>query len=74
MPLDSNFGDQIFNARCLGWDREFSWRPRRCYRSQRWIWFEYGYVGTAIFTGPGEPVFEHRWHHSDEHLLWILSR
>lgn len=74
MPLDSNFGDQIFNARCLGWERAFAWRPHRCHLSKRLIWLRYAYVGTAMYTGPGEPIFEHRWHDDIEHLIWALKR
>ena len=74
MPLDDNFGDQIFNARCLGWELVFAWLPHRCHLSKRWIWFKYAYVGTAIYTGPGDDIFEYRWHEKLEHLVWALKR
>ena len=47
--------------------------PRRCYRSDRRIWGR-AVCGTAVWTGPGEPVVEQRWLHRDEGLIMMLKR
>lgn len=46
--------------------------PRRCYRSDRWIWGP-AVTAEAIWTGPGEPIRERRWLHRDEGLITILK-
>ena len=74
MPLDNNFGDQLFNARCLGWSYEFAWRPHRCHISRRWLWLRYAYVGSAAHRKGDDLYFEHRWHEKHEHLIWALKR
>ena len=54
---------------------EYRWSlwPRRCYRSQRWIWGR-GVLATAVWTGPGDPITECRWLHRDEGLLMHLMK
>jgi len=54
---------------------EYLWSlwPRRCYRSQRWIW-GLGIRAEAMWTGPGEPIVERRWLHRDEGCLLMLKR
>ena len=73
MPLDilSDLDHFYYRAH---WKLKFSLWPRRCARSGRRIWFEQAYQGTAMYTGPGELVYEHHWHTIDEHLLWLLTR
>lgn len=55
------------------WRLTFAWKPHRCIRSNRIIWLKYGYLGTAMYTGPGEPVYEYNWHTVEEHLIWTLT-
>ena len=74
MPLDSNFGDNLFNSRCLGWERSFAWLPRRCHLSKRWIWLQSAWVGSAMFIVGDHFVFEHRWHHPVSHTWWLLKQ
>jgi hypothetical protein len=76
MPLDSKFGDNLFNSKCLGWERAFAWLPHRCEISKRIIWMKYAYVGTAIYVNPltNGLAFEHRWHHKNAHLVWLLKK
>jgi hypothetical protein len=31
--------------------------------------FEYAYVQTAMWTGPGDDLFEHRWYDKNEFLI-----
>ena len=73
MPLDNNFGDKIFHSKVV-WNTEFAWLPHRCQLSNRIIWLEFAVRGTAIYTGPGEPVIEHRWYNSQQHLIWLLKK
>jgi uncharacterized cupin superfamily protein len=56
------------------WQETFAWLPHVCKRSGRRIWLERAYQGTAMYTGPGEPVYEHHWHSSKEHLIWLLTK
>lgn len=56
-----------------GWQFVFVVWPRRCSLSGDWIWFEHAYRGTAMWTGPGTPIIEHKWHERHEHLLWKLK-
>ena len=66
--------DDWFYSRCLGWKLKFAFLPKKCILSGKTIWLEYAYVGLAMFTGPGEPIFETNWHKKDEHLLWLLKK
>jgi len=56
------------------WQERFAWWPQRCTRSGQRIWLKPAFQGTAVYTGPGEPVYEHHWHTNEEHLLWLLTR
>lgn len=55
------------------WGLKFAFLPHRCYISDRLILFKYAYRGTAIWTGPGDDVVEHRWHTVEEHLIFKLK-
>jgi len=73
LPLDGNFcGDTYFYQKAV-WRRRFSWLPHRCDCSGRIIWLAFGYLGTAMYTGPGTPVFEYHWHHEYEHVVWLIK-
>ena len=72
MPLDSliyETNDAAFKRRCVGWELQYSFLPRRCYYTGKYLWLRKAYMGTAIVTGPGEPVFEHRWCDKDSYLF-----
>lgn len=62
-----------FYSLCRGWQLKFALLPKTCDITGKKIWFEYAYKGTAMYTGPGEPIFEHRWHDRAEHLIWRLK-
>lgn len=48
--------------------------PCRCEISGRRLWpGTLAYRGRAMYTGPGEPVFETRWHDRTEHIIWQLK-
>jgi hypothetical protein len=68
MPLD-NFFDDSFKRLCIGWELSFCLWPKRCYYSKKLLWLELTYKGTAMITGPGEPLFYYRWVDRNEYLL-----
>ncbi len=69
MPLDRMFDDDFFKRRCIGWQLKWSLWPRRCFYTKKRLWFTLAYKGTAMITGPGEPVFEYRWCERHEYLF-----
>jgi hypothetical protein len=69
MPLDNMFDDDQFKRRCIGWKLKFSLIPRRCFYTGKYLWFKLAYKGTAMITGPGEPLFEYRWCDRYEYLF-----
>lgn len=65
MPLDSlgfnpTQNDWLFYKRA-NWYYKFSWLPHRCEISKKIIWFKRAYRGIAMYTGPGDPIFEYKW-------------
>lgn len=73
MPLDSLYGARSSFYYKAGWELKFAWMPHRCIRSGKIIWFTFGYMGTAMYTGPGTPVYEYNWHTEEDHLIWLLK-
>jgi hypothetical protein len=63
---------EAFRARSI-WRLRFVWKPRRSAITGRWLWLRYAYEGTAMYTGPGEAVFEFRYHEPAEHIIWQLK-
>ena len=55
------------------WRRRFAWLPHRCLLTNERIWLEFAYRGTAVWTGPGDPVLEHQWHRTKHHVVWLLK-
>ena len=73
LPLDI-FNDLDYFYYRAQWKLTFALWPRRCVRSGRRIFCEPAYQGTAMYTGPDEPIYEHHWHSSEQHLLWLLTQ
>ena len=65
--------DDAFYNRAY-WRQRFMWWPRRSALTGRWLWLRRAYEGTAMWTGPGTPVFEFRYHEPKEHLIWSLKK
>ena len=55
------------------WRLKFIWWPKRSAITGRWLWLCHAYEGIAMYHGPGETVFEFRYHESKEHLIWNLK-
>ena len=68
MPIPFMDND-YFKSRCLGWELKFSFFPRRCFYTGKYLWLKLAYRGTAMITGPGEPIFEDRWCEKREYLF-----
>lgn len=64
----------MFNNRRIGHDKKRSWLPRRCYISNRQLWFKKCDVIHCMVTGPGEPVFETYWCDSKEFIFYELRK
>lgn len=74
MPLDSNFGNNLFYSQ-VKWKLAFAFLPHRCQLSGKFIWLKLAYHGTAAYrAGDFDAVYEHRWHDSTEHLIWALKK
>jgi len=56
------------------WEERFALTPQRCDLTKKRIWLKKGFVGAAVWTGPGSPVWEYRWHDAQEHMMWLLKR
>ena len=70
MPMDSLLWDNdTFKRRCVGWHLEFTFFPKRCHYTGKYLWLKPAYKGMAMVTGPGEPVFEYRWCEKDTYLF-----
>jgi hypothetical protein len=63
-----------FYDKIIGTELKFAWLPKRCDISGERIWLKYGYRLTRIITGPGESIFEYRWHDKNTHIMWKLTR
>lgn len=74
MPLDQVLSYDPFYDRMIGSELKFAWLPQTCHLSGKRIWLKRGYLLIRMITGPGDPIFEYRWHDKHEHLIWKLSR
>ena len=63
----------VFRQRCVGTELKFALLPRRCFLSNKQLWFRRAYCQTAMWTGPGDPAFEHRWYDPREFLIAKLK-
>ena len=63
-----------FYEKMIGTEYKFVWLPQRCDLSGKRIWLKKGYRLTRLITGPGDTIFEHRWHDKNEHIIWKLKR
>lgn len=73
LPRDHT-DDDIFYRHCIGRQLKFVWLPKTCHVSGKKLWLENAYRETAIFTGPGDPIFENRWYSKVEFLILNLKR
>jgi hypothetical protein len=72
MPIPGMADNDSFYNRAY-WRLTVLWWPKRSALTRRWLWLRPVYEGTAMWTGPGTPVFEFRYHEPAEHLIWRLK-
>ena len=53
---------------------KFSFWPRRCYNTGRWLWLETVMRGRAIWNGPGDYIVDDRWYDSNEALIMMIKK
>jgi len=64
-----DYANDIFKLRCIGTEYKFVWFPKRCYLSGKKVWLKKAYCQIAMYTGPGDHVFEYRWYSKSEFLM-----
>ena len=69
---NDRWNDEAFHSRAY-WRLRFMWLPKRSAITGRRLWLRFVYEGTAMWTGPGDPVFEFRYHEPMEHIIWQLK-
>ena len=47
--------------------------PRSCAETGKLLWFTLAYRATRVWTGPGDPIFEHRWYDRNEFVILRLK-
>lgn len=76
MPLDNlmytNHLGEYFYQKAI-WYPKFVWWPKRCALSNQRMWLKIAYKGTAMWTGPGSPVFEYKWISKEDFLFARLA-
>jgi hypothetical protein len=73
MPQITGY-DPFYSRLLIETEFTFAWLPKKCHISGKRIWLKYGYRLTRIITGPGDSIFEYRWHDKVEHLIWKLKQ
>lgn len=63
-----------FDSHCIGKQYKLVLWPRECFLTGRRLWLEKAIVRTAMWTGPGTPVYESRWYDPQEYMLWELTK
>lgn len=58
---------------CIGTELKFVLLPKKCFLSGKIIWLTKTYKQTAMYTGPGDIIFEHRYYDKKEFLLAKLK-
>ena len=73
MPQTESY-DSFYSKMMIGTEFKFAWLPETCYLTGNRIWLKKAYRMTRIITGPGESIFEHKWHSKNAHIMWLLKR
>ena len=60
--------------RVYGWKLKLCLMPKKCFLSNKQLWFEYAYYGENYITGPGDPVIQRFWVSKEDFMLWQLKR
>lgn len=66
--------DSIGNSLArMQWKYKFALWPRRCARSNNWIWLKRAYHGHRWVAGPGEPILISSWLTPEEFTMFQLQ-
>ena len=63
-----------FDRHSIGTQLKFVFFPKRCHASGKLLWLELAYRKTAMWIGPGDAIFEHRWYSKLEYIIEQLKR
>lgn len=58
-----------FQGYCIETKLQFLFLPRKCSLSGKLIWLTLAYKKIAMYTGPGETIFETRYYDRHEYLI-----
>jgi len=61
-----------FERHSIGTEIKFTYLPKRCYITGKWLWLKKAVRKVALWTGPGDSIFEYRWYDKDEYLFYKL--
>ena len=73
MFYKDNLNYDGFNSHCIDTKLKFVFLPKQCHISKKVLWLEFAYRKTAMWTGPGDPIFEHRWYSKLEYIIEQLK-
>ena len=65
--------DDSFNRFRVGTALKFTWFPKRCHFTGKILWMKFAYKQTAMYSGPGDVIFEERWYDKKEFLIAKLK-
>jgi len=71
--VDGMYAFDTFDDHCIKKEFKFLFFPKRCCVTGKKMWLTKAYKRTAMWTGPGEPLYEHRWYDKDQYLFLMLK-
>ena len=63
-----------FEKHSIGTELKFVFFPKQSHVSGKYIWLEFAYRKVAMWTGPGDAIFEYRWYTKDEYIIEKLKQ
>lgn len=73
IPMMGSTDHWMFNNRRFARKKKISLRPRKCYLSNKSLWFKECVVIYCMVTGPGDPVYESFWCDPKELFLYEIK-
>lgn len=53
---------------------KFSFLPRRCHKTNKWLWMTTALRGRVVELSPSGLIKEDRWYNSSEGLIMLLKK
>lgn len=66
------YSSDSFDRHVISTEYKFIFWPKPCHISNKVLWLEFAYRKTAMWTGPGEPLYEYRWYNKKDYLFYML--